>query len=79
MADFEAVEFSTFDGVTLRGDFFRTDGHNRPAVVLVPGLGMLKEHVGGSIAAALRDMRLLGLRLRPPGVRFERRRATPAD
>ncbi|MFB7225766.1 alpha/beta hydrolase [Streptomyces sp. NPDC056227] len=55
MADFEAVEFSTFDGVTLRGDFFRTDGHNRPAVVLVPGLGMLKEHAGGRIAAALRD------------------------
>jgi uncharacterized protein len=24
-------------------------------VVLVPGLGMLKEHVGGRIAAALRD------------------------
>jgi alpha-beta hydrolase superfamily lysophospholipase len=55
MADFQAVEFSTFDGVTLRGDFFRADGHNRPVVVMAMGLGVLKEHYGDHIARALRE------------------------
>jgi uncharacterized protein len=44
MDDFTRVEFKTFDGVTLRGNYFRAEGERRPAVVMTQGLTLLKEH-----------------------------------
>ncbi len=44
MSDHERVEFRTYDGATLRGDFFPTSGGDRPVVLMTQGLTLLKEH-----------------------------------
>src|ERR1700759_1096663 len=44
MKDFNRIEFKTFDGVTLRGDFFQAQGERTPVIVMTQGLTLLKEH-----------------------------------
>ena len=40
MADFQSVEFKTFDGVTLRGDLYLPAEPNAPVVVLTHGVSL---------------------------------------
>jgi uncharacterized protein len=50
MPDHHRIEFRTYDGVTLRGDFFPASGVERPVVVMAQGLTLLKEHYIDDIA-----------------------------
>ena len=50
MSDHTRVEFRTYDGITLRGDFFPAEGTDRPVVVMAQGLTLLKEHYIDDIA-----------------------------
>jgi predicted acyl esterase len=43
MAPHKLVEFSTFDGVTLRGNFYLPKQSNAPAIIMTNGLTFLKE------------------------------------
>lgn len=39
------VEFTTYDGTTLRGNWFAAPGaNNAPAIIMTQGLALLKEH-----------------------------------
>jgi alpha-beta hydrolase superfamily lysophospholipase len=44
MVDHVRVEFTTIDGVTLRGDFFQAEGGRTPCIVMTQGLSLLKDH-----------------------------------
>jgi len=55
MSDFERIEFKAFDGTTLRGDFFRSEGEARPVVVMTQGLTLLKEHYIDDTARRFRE------------------------
>lgn len=44
MTDHHRIEFRTYDGVTLAGDFFPAQGSDNPVVVMSQGLTLLKEH-----------------------------------
>lgn len=40
----EKISFTTFDGTTLRGYYYRVKKPNAPVVILTAGLSFLKEH-----------------------------------
>src|ERR1700744_2047173 len=44
MTDFNRIEFKTFAGIALRGNFFKAKGDRTPVIVMTQGLTLLKEH-----------------------------------
>ena len=65
MSDFTKVEFSTRDGVTLRGNFFRAQNKDAGVVLLMGGFSLIKEHFLGLFAGMFQQAGISALAFDP--------------